>query len=191
MYNHHRYYLTMVMVLSLLFLAALFFSCSTEIESTNPFDPESPKELQRKGGIKGKVVLENVSDISDVKVNISVKDTGFTTITDEKGQFTLTEIPQGRYTLRVMPDDVGYRETEVGNIEVSIGKTVDLGNISVFMKKGTIRGLVKKTRLDGKKEAAGFINVYVLSKGNLSGAVPAVQVAGGDRCEGKGEMRGA
>ncbi|MCX7958698.1 MAG: hypothetical protein N3B13_06595, partial [Deltaproteobacteria bacterium] len=62
-------------VLSVLLIPFLLFSCSTEIEPTNPFDPESPKELQRKGGIKGKVVLENITDIGKVKVDISVKDT--------------------------------------------------------------------------------------------------------------------
>lgn len=168
----------------------LIFSCTTEIEPVNPFDPASPKELQRKGGIKGKVVLENVSDIANIKVDISVKDTGYTTIADKNGDFTFTEIPQGRYTIRVVPNDAGYREVEIGNVEVGIGKVVDLGNINVFMKKGMIRGVVKKTRLDGKKEAAGYINVYVLSKGAVKGAAPSVPLAEGDRCAGKVNMSG-
>ncbi|MCX7943470.1 MAG: carboxypeptidase-like regulatory domain-containing protein, partial [Deltaproteobacteria bacterium] len=176
-------------IIFLILMGFFVFACSTEIEPVNPFDPDAPKELQRKGGIKGKVVLENISDIGRVKVDISVKDTSYTTIADKSGNFTLSDIPQGRYTVRVIPNDVGYREVEIGNVEVGIGKVVDLGDISVFMKKGSIRGMVKKTRRDGKKEGVGYINVYVLSKGAVGGA-PAVPLDEKDRCANKVEMGG-
>jgi len=190
--NKHFIFGRNVFVLLYIILLIFFVSCSTEIESKNPYDPQTPKELQRKGTITGKVVLENLSDLATTKIDVSLKGTSNTTIAEKDGSFKFTEIPAGNYTVRVIPNDVGYREVEVGNIEVGIGKTVDLGNISVFMKKGTIKGLVRKKGKDGGKSAAGYVDVYVLSKGKVSGAVPAVPMEGEkDRCEGVEKMSGA
>jgi hypothetical protein len=114
-------------IVCLLLTGLLFYltACSTEIDPVNPYDPKSPEGLQKKGKIVGRVVLENPSDMGVVKVNVSVKNTSHTAIANNDGSFTLDEIPAGVYTVKVVPDDIGYKEREIGEVNVGIGRRVD------------------------------------------------------------------
>lgn len=75
------------------------------------------------GGLAGSVVDENGAPISGATVAISSNEQGFgrTTTTDANGNFRVTQVPQGSYSVRVSAD--GYPTTEDPNVAVRVGGT--------------------------------------------------------------------
>ena len=162
-------------VLSFIVFVAFYVSCSSDNSS-------NPEETQKNGGIKGRIVLEDLSDLGRIKVSIVVKDTSFSTIANKDGTFQLNDIPTGTYTLRIISDDPRYKEVEISNVNVQPGNITDLGDINISIKGGVIKGVVIKRDREGNKSVVDNVDVYVLSRGKISGIVSNISLE--DRCVG-------
>lgn len=115
-------------------LAVAFkLGCLSAPEHTNPYDPESPAEIQRLGTITGKVLLERASDHSGV---IVLSTGGQTTSTSPDGAFRMNDVRQGVYGLIFFKE--GYENVSVSEVPVEIGQTVDIGVIEIRVARGVV-----------------------------------------------------
>ena len=121
-----------------IFLGLSFFLSCGKLEHKNPYDPEAPLSLQAKGKISGKVILEESDDNSGVIV--SLKGTSLTSISDKDGNWTLTDVPQGRYTIAVSKENWEYSEPV--DVEVGIGEEVSAGEIFLRRLRGSLTGKI-------------------------------------------------
>lgn len=94
----------------------LIFSCG-KLDHTNPYDPKSPLNLQARGSISGKVVLEESQ--TNEGILVSLKGTSLTTLTDMDGNWKLTDVPAGPYIIVFSKE--GWEYLEAREITLGIG----------------------------------------------------------------------
>ncbi len=96
------------------------------------------------GNVTGKVT-DGTAPVPSV--NILVLNTGYGTITDENGKYTLRQIPQGKQSIRF--SSVGYK-TEVRDVDILSGKTIEL---NIILKETVIEvGEVKVTGMKRQEQ---------------------------------------
>lgn len=162
-------------------LLVFSINCSTEIEPTNPFDPEAPISSRAKGAISGKVIPEDQSDLKKLVFTVVIKDSQFNAIVSEDGSFKLNDLPQGNYFVKVISSDKSYKEEEIGPFEVKPGQTHYIGNIPLILKKGVIKGYFVVLSPNGNKSPAAFKTVFLgKTSGSLSQNLIATDLQ--DRC---------
>ena len=83
------------------------------------------------GSVKGHIVIESGSTLSNVQVTLKHLSKGLTrtTMTDEKGNFDVKALPIGKYTVTFSKD--GYETIEEKAVEVKAGSSASY-NISMF-----------------------------------------------------------
>lgn len=161
----------------LLAFAIFILACSTEITSSNPYDPDSPKTIQARGIITGKINPEDFTDLKRVNFTATVKDTSYNAIVEKDGSFTIKDIEKGTYYLRVISSDSAYYESEIGPITVNQGQTTNVGNINLSFKKGIVRGFIKKPDASGKTQiGVGNARISLVSFETRSGFLMSTQV---------------
>jgi YVTN family beta-propeller protein len=133
-----------------IFLGLAFFLSCGKLEHKSPYDPDSPLSLQAKGKISGRVILEESDDNSGVIV--SLKGTSLTSISDKDGNWAITEVPQGRYTIAVSKENWEYSEPM--DAEVGIGEEVFAGEIFLKRLRGSLSG---KIVLEEAEEHSGAL----------------------------------
>ena len=87
--------------------------------------------------------------------NIYLENTSLGTASDERGRFTLINIPPGKYVLKV--DMIGYKSVKMENVGVSVNRTFSL---NVELEQTVIEGeviIVEVARLSQKKDQTGSI----------------------------------
>ena len=87
--------------------------------------------------------------------NIYLENTSLGTASDERGRFTLINIPPGKYVLKV--DMIGYKSVKMENVGVSVNRTFSL---NVELEQTVIEGeviTVEVARLSQKKDQTGSI----------------------------------
>ncbi|MBI5525801.1 MAG: carboxypeptidase regulatory-like domain-containing protein, partial [Deltaproteobacteria bacterium] len=119
-------------------LAIAVAGCSTSVDPTNPFDPEAAEGKKAKGSIFGKVDLERSSDESGALVSLS--GTSLTAVTEASGEFSLTNVQSGVYTVTVTKE--GFRQEKVGGVSVKVGGRTEVGEIFVLVGRGVVSGQV-------------------------------------------------
>ncbi len=156
----------LVLLLLCLNLSFLLFSCSTDIEPTNIYDPEAPSTLQAKGTISGRILFDEKDMFYSERImTIWLKDTSYNTRAESDGSFILNDIPAGTYVIKIKSDDAEYIEKEVGPQNVGIGEKKYLGEIQMRLKKGNLRGFVKTRGLDGKTyTGVGGAGIFLVSE---------------------------
>ncbi|MCX7957821.1 MAG: carboxypeptidase-like regulatory domain-containing protein, partial [Deltaproteobacteria bacterium] len=165
-----------------IFFAFLFFilSCSSEIDPSNPFDPDSPRTMQAKGELSGVINPEDSSDLRNVTFTVTLKDTSYNAIAERDGTFRIQNIEPGSYYLRIISSDSAYYDTELGPINISMGQKTYTGPVSLKLKKGIVRGFIKKTdEKTNTQFGAGNIRVSLFSKSKKSGIMPSAST---DNC---------
>ncbi len=164
-------------------LIIVLISCSTKIEPTNEYDPDSPSSIKAKGEIRGMISPEDPQDlISGVTFEVSLKEYSISYNVEEDGSFILNGIPEGTYTIRVKSSDSAYKSIEVGPFELRIGSKLNIGNIFVPLKKGSIRGIVTVSGNDDKgTQKVSGIDVFLLSE--TASMQKFMLNASSDRCE--------
>lgn len=135
--------------LFLCFLTGVLTGCG-KLEHKNPYDPESPSVLQAKGEISGKVVLEESA--THEGVSVSIKGTSLTAITDENGDFTITEVPSGNWIVIFNKEGWGYYESLP--VSLGIGEKRSIGTINLSRLRGTLKG---KVQLEEKEDHSGAL----------------------------------
>ncbi|MBN1759814.1 MAG: hypothetical protein JW863_15915 [Chitinispirillaceae bacterium] len=86
-----------------------------------------PDTLKTPGAIRGKIALENSSDIAKVIIVCFGKD--LYCIADINGSFLLAPLAEGTYRLHILPTITDYIPIDIGEIRVTAADTVDLGTI--------------------------------------------------------------
>ncbi|MGC9044044.1 MAG: hypothetical protein ACP5KG_09330, partial [Myxococcota bacterium] len=168
-------------VLGLLVLF-LTLSCSTTIDSTNPFDPEAPATLKMKGEIKGKISPEEPSDLENYQFTVSLKNTSYNAAVERDGLFVIKDIPSGIYSLRIFSSRNAYKDVEEGPYEIGIGSKLDIGIINIPLKKGRLRGFVTaQNRYSQKSVGVSGVNVFLLG-GMSTRKEGIVMLTQGDSC---------
>ncbi len=153
-----------------LLLPVIYFSCSSEIEPINPYDPESPKTIQARGELNGVVSPEDYSDIKKVNFTVSIKDTSYTALAERDGRFTIRDIEKGTYFLRIVASDPTYYDAEVGPVTIIPGQKTSVGVINLNYKKGIVRGYIKKKDEKNNSETGvGNARVSLISGYKSSG----------------------
>ena len=121
------------------------------------------------GSITGKV--ENALNSSPLQgASVTVLDTGQNTTTNSSGQFTVSGIEAGNYTLQVVHNDFA---DYTSNFTVEVNRTTDIGVISLTASPGSVSGITQAgadVTLSGNNTYNGFAD----SAGNfsISGVVP-------------------
>ena len=121
------------------------------------------------GSITGKV--ENALNSSPLQgASVTVLDTGQNTTTNSSGQFTISGIEAGNYTLQVVHNDFADYTT---NIKVNINSTADIGIISLTASPGSVSGITQ-AGADVSLTGSNTYNGLADSAGNfsISGVVP-------------------
>lgn len=78
------------------------------------------------GSIQGKII----NALVQTQISIISETEQISTFTDSEGNFMLKGIPSGNYNLQITPDsNSGYVEMGINNINVSVGKITEIGNI--------------------------------------------------------------
>lgn len=88
------------------------------------------------GSISGKILNEGISATISVEVPVEGNEEGqvetVSTTTAEDGSFILEDLPAGTYTVTITPDgESGLTETTVADVEVTIGETISIGEITL------------------------------------------------------------
>ena len=139
------------MRVSAAFLAVSLLSLGACVEATNPFDPQTPAELQATAAVAGTVRLADTTaaiasaldnEAAQVRVVLTAEDrdavdsagavlaAGLTDIVDGAGAFNIVGVPPGRYALRI--DDVGTRFTDrpqLSPFDVVAGERLNMGEL--------------------------------------------------------------
>lgn len=80
------------------------------------------------GSIHGKISNTQVQ----TQISIISETQQISTFTDSEGNFMLKGVPSGKYNLQITPDsNSGYVEMGVNNIDVTVGKITEIGNIEL------------------------------------------------------------
>ena len=97
--------------------------------------------LSKKTATISGVVVEEDGLVKNAQVRIN--DLNISTTTNEKGEFSLENVPlqESKYTIEIEKDGYGRRTKEIQPQE----GTMDIGNISLSNIPGTIRGTVMNT----------------------------------------------
>lgn len=172
--RHNTFFILFILMFAIV-------SCSTEIESTNPFDPETPQINKAKGAISGKINPEDIRDLNNNNFSVSIPDSSYNAIVEKDGSFKLNDLPPGKYKIKVLSLDNSYKEEEIGPFEVISGQTIFTGTIPLFLKKGSVTALFTYKTTDGKKSAAAYSSVF-LGKINASKSENLLFLTGQDRC---------
>jgi hypothetical protein len=89
---------------------------------------------QGTGSLKGKIKDEAANEVV-IGATVILKGTSFGASTDIDGNFQITGIPEGKYTVAI--SSVGYETKEIENIEIQAGKIVILNTV-LYVEKGEI-----------------------------------------------------
>lgn len=93
------------------------------------------------GAIAGKVTDDQGKPASDVNVSVMLDGIEYVSLTDETGQYRISDMPAGvNYTVKA--EKPGYAADTRSGIDVSIGSTVSNVNLEVVLNSGTIAGRV-------------------------------------------------
>ena len=121
------------------------------------------------GSITGKV--ENALNSSPLQgASVTVLDTGQNTTTNSNGQFTVSGIEAGSYTLQVVHNDFA---DYTSNVTVEVNRTTDIGVISLTASPGSVSGITQ-AGADITLSESNTYNGLADSAGNfsISGVVP-------------------
>ena len=88
-----------------------FFSCGTQVDYSNPFDPRAPEEIRAKGTIIGWAKKENAEDHSNIRVWVQSANHLYG-VTDAQGFYYILNVPVGRYTMEAKVDDPAFRPAQ-------------------------------------------------------------------------------
>ncbi len=128
----------------LLSLVMLVSGCDVTVARTNPYDPEAPYELQRRGTVTGVVELEGGAGASGAHVSL-VGRADLDADAAADGAFTIAEVPAGTYLVTVThPDPLFVAATSAAPVTVGIGRAADAGTI--VLKKRPAAPLVVAAR---------------------------------------------
>ena len=109
---------------------------------------------QTTGKISGSVTdRKNVEPLPGV--NIYLENTSFGTASDANGNFTIINIPPGKYTLKA--DMIGYKSVKLERMNISVNRTVSL---KIEMDETVLEGevvTVEVSRVAQKKDQTGTI----------------------------------
>lgn len=129
---------------------------------------------QDSGTVKGKVIDESEGEPLG-SVNILLKGTSIGTITDGEGNFTIANVPTGKYS--VIARIVGYSVREIPGVEVASGATVllniQLHDESVQTGEVVVYGAsMKSERLTEAPSAVSVIEAAEIKLNAVSGQLP-------------------
>ncbi len=156
-----------------LFILFLLVSCSADLEHKNPYDPETRPELQARGTLSGRVILEGESDFSAVPVKLVGIDSnhGAETTTNKDGSFMIPDVIPGKYRLVVSER---FFEEETYEVNIGIGEQKSVGEILLPVMKYRVTGRVILQQLNQNEEESpsGTLVIFqrvggVKSMGNL------------------------
>ncbi len=118
----------------------LFAGCIGDVPVSNPYDPDMPAEQQAKVTIRGTVRNVNGDPVSDVDVDIqeSKASTSTTIQTDTSGNFSVTELSPGRYTVSTRTD--AYFDYN-RDVDVLAGEDRALDIRLILIPEGGVEGL--------------------------------------------------
>lgn len=157
-------------------LAALATAaCSGDVPATNPFDPQSPAEIQRKARVDGAVVLEAAASYAGAKATFTEAGAEgaplvYVAETLADGTFSL-ELPRGAYNATI--ERQGYAGVQLNGLSLAAGERRSLGTFTLAVGRGAMRGLVV---LDDQGSPAGTA-ISLIPLGNA--AAPVVTVLAG------------
>jgi hypothetical protein len=99
-------------------LGALGVSGCSEVPATNPYDPSSPVELQRKATIEGIVSGETLGALVGAEITLSgpTSPDNNPLTTGDDGAFRFVELAPGRYVIRVEHPGHVSREIDLGSV---------------------------------------------------------------------------
>lgn len=112
----------------IVFLAAILGSICCNRGEKNPANSSNKNIVyiaQEVGSIKGQVRLKDVQDNSGIVVFIA--GTSYFAYTDEKGDFTIYNVPFGEYEIRSQKE--GYFPAKIGTVRLFKSNTIDTQNI--------------------------------------------------------------
>ncbi len=89
-------------------------------------------ELQRTGNIQGRVELAEQNDFTGV--DVFIPGTSFSAKTDKDGNYKISNIPEGSWTLRAEQD--GFNHSTVTKINVIANETAQIEDLVLFVSTG-------------------------------------------------------
>ena len=122
--------------------------------------------LDTTGNITGLIVVEEKADASVALV--SLLGTSITTTPGTDGQYTISNVPAGVYTVQVtVPTEVEtYVPTQYG-VAVEATQTSSLPNLYVELARGNLTGTIEVETLGDSTDASG-VSVEVLEAGQVA-----------------------
>lgn len=109
-----------------------------DVDANNPFDPSAPETVRARGVIEG--CVEAVDDGAVEGATVGLQGTATSGATDAEGCFTLTDVPEGVFTLVVeLPC---YRRLVVPGVLVALGGEVALELPALELETGSVSGRV-------------------------------------------------
>jgi hypothetical protein len=130
--------------LRLLALAASIAACSSQLDHTNPFDPEAPPQLQARATLSGRVVLEQVGAAAPdpAGTQISVAGAGGT-LTGSDGTWTLQAVAPGTYAVEARRDGYVTARREAVVVTLDDGdRVVSAPEMALQAARGDLAGHV-------------------------------------------------
>ncbi len=128
----------LILVLCFLF-SSNFFSCITDEQRDNPFDAKAKTVFQKKGSLKGKIVLQDQLPPLGTTVRLTSTLETKEVTTDTQGEFHITGLTPDKYTVTVSRE--GYRE-HTEQVEIEIDRLMNIGERVLQNKIGSSRGFV-------------------------------------------------
>ena len=107
---------TTITNIAFVLMLALTINCQSQDVSSSSSSGSISNE---KGSISGKATLENATDHSDI--TISIKDEDLSAQTDSNGNYLISDVPVGSYTISIEKD--AYISQEIDAVEVQSDMT--------------------------------------------------------------------
>ncbi|MBS2022813.1 MAG: carboxypeptidase regulatory-like domain-containing protein, partial [Deltaproteobacteria bacterium] len=140
----------------LLAVLSLSLACTTQLDRSNPYDPNAPDNVKAKATLRGKVAAASLTDLSGLTLsltqnNVSVQQQ----TTDDGGAFVFQSLIPGAYSLT--GSIAGFVPLNLP-VTLAIGADVDLGTVTLSEQTGSNASTVQGTvTLTGATDHSGTL----------------------------------
>lgn len=140
----------------LIVVAAILAACSPSVDPTNPYDPETPPELQAKATVRGTLTTTVLASAEGLPVALRAGGViGSQVSTGPGGSFVFGQLVPGAY--QVETQATGFMSQSIA-VTLSAGDDLDLGEIALVPLGGASAAtLIGTVTLEGRADGSGTL----------------------------------
>ncbi|MBS2021906.1 MAG: carboxypeptidase regulatory-like domain-containing protein, partial [Deltaproteobacteria bacterium] len=137
-------------------VAATMVACATQVDRSNPYDPNAPSSTQAKATIHGTLAAASLTDLSNLSLSLVQNNQPTQQVqTKTGGEFVFSDVTPGSYALSASV--AGFLPLDLP-LAVGIGSTLELGTVTLQEQSGNNASLFTgQVTLTGQTDSSGTL----------------------------------